>query len=137
MERLAHWTEIANSQPQQMQAMGRASVEWRKWLGMKTDHATEQAAASLGVSPRWMRSLVRDEPVSLSGRYARFMARWWDDMDRQAETLRQRAAEIEAQAEVARVANRQLQLDLEAPCEQRSGVSASCGSRRSRSRPAS
>jgi hypothetical protein len=130
MPGVIHWTEIANSD---LQRMGRASVTWRKWLGMKSDHATEEAAGALGVSPRWMRSLVRDEPVSLRDRYDRFLARWWADMDRQAETLRQRAAEIEAQAEAARVGDRQLTLDLEAPCVEPSASASASGAPRARS----
>lgn len=59
--------------------------------------------------------------------HLRFMIRWWPGLE----------LPWGREGRAARAANRQLQLDLEAPCDQRSVVSASCGSRRSHSCPAS
>lgn len=102
--------------------------------GYKIGDAIAATSERLGLPARMVRSILYSEPVRLSReRYEALLARWWTDMDRQAEALRRRAEELEQQAAAVRVADAQLTLPLEAPCERRSVVSASYGSRVSRS----
>lgn len=106
--------------------------------GHKIGDAIAATGERLGLPARMVRSILYSEPVRLSReRYEALLARWWSDMDRQAEALRRRAEELEQQAAAVRVADAQLTLPLEAPCDRRSVVSASYGSRGPRSVPAS
>ena len=102
--------------------------------GHKIGDAIAATGERLGLPARMVRSILYSEPVRLSReRYEALLARWWSDMDRQAEALRRRSEELEQQAAAVRVADAQLTLPLEVPCERRSVVSASYGSRVSRS----
>lgn len=112
------WIKKANFD--RARQMARDAVRCRRALGMKAEHAAEDAAGGLGVSPRWFRSLILEEPVSLRGKYDDFLARWWSDMDRQAAALEERAAEIRRTVENDRVAEAQLELELGPPCGERS-----------------
>lgn len=115
MSQALSWSEIPNVEP--AARIARASVDWRRWFGLKKAHAADEAACSLGLSPRRLRSLLHGEPVRvLRAEYRALLARWWSDMDRQAEALRRKADAIDRLAEAERIAELQLSLPLELPC---------------------
>lgn len=100
----------------------------------KIGDAITATSERLGLPARMVRSILYSEPVRLSReRYDALLARWWFDMDRQAEALRRRAEELETQAAAVRVADAQLTLPLEAPCVERSTSGPASGARPARS----
>lgn len=91
----------------------RRAVRWRKYLGLKQDHAFADAGAALGLTPRYVRGVVRGEIVEpLARRWHALRERWWRDMDRQAARFREIADQIERQAEAERIADAQFVLPL-------------------------
>lgn len=102
--------------------------------GHKIGDAIAATGERLGLPARMVRSILYSEPVRLSReRYDALLARWWSDMDRQAEALRRRAEELEQQAAAVRVADAQLSLPLEAPCVGQSACVSASGARPGRS----
>jgi hypothetical protein len=93
------------------------SIRARKLQGYKDDHAFDDAATRLALTPRRVRALRRREiwrvPVE---QYRRLLDRWWADMDRQAAELHALADKLEKQAEAEWLAHNQLQLPLEESC---------------------
>jgi len=108
------WTEIAVNDAERI---AHDAVSWRRWLGMKQEHAMEAAAVALGTTPRRIRGLIRGEVFKvLHAEYAAMLSHRWADLDRKAQEFRALAEATERQAEAERLANQQLELDLGAPC---------------------
>ena len=93
----------------------RWSVRWRQMLGMKQDHAFDDAGDAFALAPRYVCGVVRDEITMVAGvrrRWRLIRHRWWADMDRQAAQFRAVADEIERQREADQIAALQLSLPL-------------------------
>ena len=116
-----------------------AAVQSAKRDGHKIGDALEMTGRRLGLTKRFVQAVYYSEPVRITrDRYHAILAAWWRDMDRQADDLRARAAEMERQSERAQLAGRQLELDLSCgqPQQRRSASgyralpmrSAGCGS---------
>lgn len=94
----------------------RASLEVRRALGYKQDHAFEDVAKKLGTTARRVCGFLRGEvfkaPLS---EYQRYLDRWWADMDHQAAELRKLAERIEREAEIEWGARYQLSFNWHVP----------------------
>lgn len=110
--------------------MVNVSVQARKHLGFKEEHAFDDAAQALALTPRRVRAARRQEfwrvPVD---QYHRLVRRWWMDMERQAAALHAEANRLEQQAEAAWLAENQLSLPLEEPCSTPSSPNSTYGVR--------
>ena len=89
-------------------------VAWFRASGHKNEHAIEQAAIALGITPRraWALRYPSQLVKVARGQRALLLHRYWTLMDRQAAELRDRAEIIERQAEAERLAAAQLVLPL-------------------------
>src|ERR1700744_2840645 len=87
------WTKLAVNSPEQALCW---SVRWRQWLGLKQDHAFDDAGRFYGLTARYMRGVVRDEK-RLGDRWRLLKHRWWADMDRAAAEYRAIADAIKEQ----------------------------------------
>lgn len=88
------------------------SVRWRQFLGFKQDHAFEDTGTFLGLTPRYVRGIVRDELRVGNDRWQSLRRRWWADCDRQAAELIAAAAEIKLAKEADQAAYAQYELPL-------------------------
>lgn len=89
----------------------RWSVRWRQMLGMKQEHAFDDAGDALALAPRYVCGVVRDEITMVTGirrRWRLMQRRWWADLDRQAAEFRAIAAEIDRLKEADQIAEIQL-----------------------------
>lgn len=102
------WMNLAVSSPEQAV---RWSVRWRQMLGLKQDHAFDDAGSVYGLAPRFVRGVVRGE-LRLGKRWRLLEHRWWADMDRQAAEFRAVADEIQRLKEAEQLADVQLSLPL-------------------------
>lgn len=114
MENAMSWNNSANTRSEYVEParrLMRKVVGWyRRYDSLKADYAIERGARDLGLSDRRARSLVRDEPVSISEqRFLRMQERYRASaMRRSLELL----AEAEAlMAEVTKEESRQLELN--------------------------
>src|SRR6185503_5054836 len=96
----------------------RRMVQWFRASGHKNEHALEQAAIALGITPRRAWALRYPSQLVRVAREQRnlLLHRAWAHMDRQAAELRERAEKIEAEAEAERLAAAQLVLPLGEAC---------------------
>lgn len=114
MEIMMSWNNSANTRPEYVEParrLMRKVVGWyRRDDALKADYAIERGARDLGLSQRRGRSLVRDEPVSISEhRFLHMQARYrLIATERSIKLL----AEAEAlMAEVIKEESRQLELN--------------------------
>ena len=101
--------ELAVNEPERAV---RWAVRWRQCLGLKQEHAFSETGAALGLSARYIRGVFRDEMRLSRQRWRQISRRIWDDMDRQAAEFRALAQQIEAKAEMGRLADKQLTLSF-------------------------
>lgn len=115
----------------------RAVVNIERREGAKAMDAIHNAARRLGLTERMARSLLYSEPVRIGReKYQQMLARWWADMDRQADALERRAQDIREAAEAARIADRQQELELDTSCLTQQPRKPASGFRGSRTGPA-
>ena len=133
MERTMAWTNSAKFDVGAAERLVRRSVQARRNLGLKQDHAMQDAALALGATPRRVRGFIRGEVFRVARReYERLLRLWWKDMDSQAAELIAAGVRLQKAGEAEWLSVNQYTLNLEAPCSAplpRNSVSGDGGAR--------
>ena len=133
MDGIMSWTEKTKFDVTAAERLVRRSVQARRNLGLKQDHAMQDAALALGATPRRVRGFIRGEVFRVARReYERLLRLWWKDMDSQAAELIAAGVRLQKAGEAEWLSVNQYTLNLEAPCSAplpRNSVSGDGGAR--------
>lgn len=107
------WTEIAVIGPGPLERIFRRSMNLRRALGFKSEHAMEDTAHALDTTPRRVRGLLRGEVFKVAAdEYRRALHRGWGDVDRQVTEIEFFLIKMKKESESEWTALYQLELPL-------------------------